>query len=77
MLQEYEFYFHDEKGKRVPKVYKFEALITTYEMILTDVEVLMEIPWRILIIDEAHRLKNRNCKLLTGLANFKLVRCLR
>jgi SNF2 family DNA or RNA helicase len=73
MIQEYEFYFTDENLKRLPKAFKFEALITTYEMILTDAETLQNIPWRCVVIDEAHRLKNRNCKLLSGLSQFKMV----
>ncbi|TUG21032.1 Chromodomain-helicase-DNA-binding protein 7 [Bagarius yarrelli] len=36
-------------------------------MILTDCPELRGVPWRCVIIDEAHRLKNRNCKLLEGL----------
>ncbi|MEQ2233281.1 choline dehydrogenase 7 [Ilyodon furcidens] len=36
-------------------------------MILADCPELRGIPWRCVVIDEAHRLKNRNCKLLEGL----------
>lgn len=43
-------------------------------MILTDFELLQSFNWRVIVIDEAHRLKNRNCKLLTGLASFKFVK---
>ncbi|KAJ1348519.1 hypothetical protein KIN20_003835 [Parelaphostrongylus tenuis] len=35
-------------------------------MVVTDCEFLRKIPFRVCVIDEAHRLKNRNCKLLTG-----------
>lgn len=45
---------------------KLDALITTFEMVVTDCEFLRKIPFRVCVIDEAHRLKNRNCKLLTG-----------
>ena len=34
---------------------------------------LQNIQWRVVIIDEAHRLKNRNCKLLEGLKTLNLV----
>ena len=73
MLQDYEFHYLTDDLKRVPKAYKFDAMITTYEMIITDIDVLSAIPWRVLIIDEAHRLKNRNCKLLNGLQQFNMV----
>lgn len=48
-------------------------MITTYEMIMLERELLKDIPWRVLIIDEAHRLKNRNCKLMVELSQFKVV----
>ncbi|KAM9097067.1 chromodomain-helicase-DNA-binding protein 7 isoform 1-T1 [Sarcophilus harrisii] len=41
-------------------------------MILTDCPELRNIPWRCVVIDEAHRLKNRNCKLLEGLKMMDL-----
>jgi len=63
------------QGNRIPDVYKFHALITTYEVIISDLEELSAIDWRVAIIDEAHRLKNRNCKLLQGLSCFEMVSC--
>lgn len=57
----------------IPGAYKFDALITTFEMILSDCPELREISWRCVIIDEAHRLKNRNCKLLDSLKMLDLV----
>ena len=53
--------------------YKFNALITTYETILSEIELLSQIEWRVCVIDEAHRLKNRGCKLLEGLKCLDLV----
>ncbi|XP_038070305.1 chromodomain-helicase-DNA-binding protein 8-like isoform X2 [Patiria miniata] len=67
MIAEYEMYYKDSKGRRIPNVYKFKVLITTYEIVLADCQELSEIEWRVVVIDEAHRLKNRNCKLLEGL----------
>ncbi|XP_071959040.1 chromodomain-helicase-DNA-binding protein 8-like [Antedon mediterranea] len=67
MIAEYELFYKDEQGVRIPELYKFQALVTTYEIVLADCEQLSEIEWRAVVIDEAHRLKNRNCKLLEGL----------
>ncbi|XP_013778295.1 chromodomain-helicase-DNA-binding protein 7-like isoform X3 [Limulus polyphemus] len=67
MIQEYEMYYRNEKRERIIEIYKFNVMITTFEILLTDCLELREIPWRCVIIDEAHRLKNRNCKLLEGL----------
>ena len=58
----------------IPGAYKFDALITTFEMVLSDCPELREISWRCVIIDEAHRLKNRNCKLLDSLKMLDMVR---
>ncbi|XP_031694869.1 chromodomain-helicase-DNA-binding protein 7-like isoform X1 [Anarrhichthys ocellatus] len=66
-IQAYEMYYRDAQGKIIKGAYRFDALITTFEMILTDCPELRSVPWRCVVIDEAHRLKNRNCKLLEGL----------
>ncbi|XP_059368476.1 chromodomain-helicase-DNA-binding protein 9-like isoform X5 [Carassius carassius] len=70
MLQQYEMYFRDAQGRVIRGAYRFQAVITTFEMILGGCPVLNAIDWRCVIIDEAHRLKNKNCKLLEG---FKLM----
>ncbi|GAA6096271.1 chromodomain-helicase-DNA-binding protein 9 isoform X2 [Tachysurus ichikawai] len=71
MLQQYEMYFRDSQARVVKGAYRFQAVITTFEMILGGCPELNAIDWRCVIIDEAHRLKNKNCKLLEG---FKLMR---
>uniref|UniRef100_A0A8D0DT84 Chromodomain helicase DNA binding protein 7 n=1 Tax=Salvator merianae TaxID=96440 RepID=A0A8D0DT84_SALMN len=71
-IQSYEMYFKDPQGRAIKGSYKFHAIITTFEMILTDCPELRNIPWRCVVIDEAHRLKNRNCKLLEGLKMMDL-----
>lgn len=73
MLQEYEMYFRDEEGNKITDFYKFHAIITTYEIILSDLELLRSIEWRCIIIDEAHRLKNKNCSLIKSLRIFDCV----
>uniref|UniRef100_A0A673B1T1 Uncharacterized protein n=1 Tax=Sphaeramia orbicularis TaxID=375764 RepID=A0A673B1T1_9TELE len=70
MLQQYEMYFRDAQGRVIRGAYRFQAVITTFEMILGGCPELNAIEWRCVIIDEAHRLKNKNCKLLEG---FKLM----
>ncbi|VDL72875.1 unnamed protein product [Nippostrongylus brasiliensis] len=72
VIQQYEIYYakqHSSGNKLWRKnLVKLDALITTFEMVVTDCEFLRKIPFRVCVIDEAHRLKNRNCKLLTGAA---------
>ncbi|XP_054151241.1 LOW QUALITY PROTEIN: chromodomain-helicase-DNA-binding protein 8-like [Melozone crissalis] len=72
MIQQYEMYCKDGKGRLIPGAYKFDALITTFEMILSDCPELREVQWRCVVIDEAHRLKNRHCKLLDSLKHMDL-----
>ncbi|OXB83962.1 UNVERIFIED_CONTAM: hypothetical protein H355_015473 [Colinus virginianus] len=72
MIQQYEMYFRDSQGRIIRGTYRFQAIITTFEMILGGCPELNAIEWRCVIIDEAHRLKNRNCKLLEGLKLMNL-----
>ncbi|CAG5021763.1 unnamed protein product [Parnassius apollo] len=72
MIQEYEFYYKGAKGEPIKDITKFNVLITTFEIIVTDFQELKSFNWRICVIDEAHRLKNRNCKLLEGLRQLHL-----
>lgn len=41
----------------------FDAVITTYEMTLIEQSTLKKIPWKYMVIDEAHRIKNENSQL--------------
>ncbi|PJF20090.1 CHD family protein [Paramicrosporidium saccamoebae] len=41
----------------------FHVLLTTYELVLKDQEYLSEVDWRMLIVDEGHRLKNADSQL--------------
>lgn len=72
MIQEYEMYYKNEKGQFIKDITKFNILITTFEIIVTDFADLKGFNWRVCVIDEAHRLKNRNCKLLEGLRQLNL-----
>jgi SNF2 family DNA or RNA helicase len=59
-----EFHYHDENGHPVYKdqqgrpIFKFNVLITTYEILRSDLSHLRQINWHFVCIDEAHRLKN-------------------
>jgi superfamily II DNA or RNA helicase len=52
------------------KAYKFNVLLTTYEMVLADSSYLRNVPWEVLIVDEGHRLKNSSSKLFSLLNTF-------
>lgn len=55
------FEFHT--GRASGRAYKFEVLLTTYEVVLKDAEYLRDIRWGYMMVDEAHRLKNRDSSL--------------
>uniref|UniRef100_A0A8D0CYS4 Chromodomain helicase DNA binding protein 6 n=1 Tax=Sander lucioperca TaxID=283035 RepID=A0A8D0CYS4_SANLU len=72
MILQYEMFYRDPQGNTIPGVLKFHGVITTFEMIMADSPELKKLQWRCVVIDEAHRLKNRNCKLLEGLKLMNL-----
>ena len=62
VIQQFEFRsraLHDQARGR-----KFNVLITTYELVLKDADLLRErCEWAYLLVDEAHRLKNNESAL--------------
>ena len=59
VIRTFEFF----TGKRSGRMYKFDVLITTFELVLKDAEQLGDIRWSYLVVDEAHRLKNNESAL--------------
>ncbi|CAF3779677.1 unnamed protein product [Adineta steineri] len=49
---------------------RFNVLLTTYEYIMRDRSVLSKVPWKYVIVDEGHRMKNHHCKLTQILNSF-------
>ncbi|XP_056316116.1 chromodomain-helicase-DNA-binding protein 1-like [Danio aesculapii] len=49
---------------------RFHVLLTTYEMCLKDARYLKSWKWKILVVDEAHRLKNQESLLHQTLKEF-------
>lgn len=52
------------------KKLKFNAILTTYEILLKDKAFLGSYNWAILLVDEAHRLKNDDSLLYKALMEF-------
>ena len=61
---------------RKQHVTKFHILITTYEVVLKDINVFTKIKWKALIVDEAHRLKNSSSKLFEELSSVPRDYCI-
>lgn len=53
--------------------FAFDVALTTYEYLMgrDDRPRLASLPWRYIIVDEGHRLKNSGCKLNAELAHYK------
>ena len=49
---------------------EFQVLLTTFEYIIKDRPILSKIRWLHLIIDEGHRMKNTNSRLVQVLRQF-------
>lgn len=70
--REWEWYRQDITMKgittKTSRICKFNVLITSFEVFLQDFEgVFKDLPFQHIIIDEAHRLKNKNAKIITVL----------
>ena len=53
---------------------KFNVLVTSYEFIMRDRSKLSKVAWKYIIIDEAHRLKDREGRLSRDLDKFRAQR---
>ena len=50
-----------------PATDKFPVVVTSYEIVIADSKLLQRYKWKYVVVDEGHRLKNFNCKLLREL----------
>ncbi|KAF7842962.1 protein CHROMATIN REMODELING 4 [Senna tora] len=70
-IRQYEWHASDPSGlNKRTDAYKFNVLLTTYEMVLADSSHLRGVPWEVLVVDEGHRLKNSESKLFSLLNTF-------
>lgn len=49
--------------KNIPKL-SYPVVITSYEIAMRDKRFIQDKPWKYLIVDEGHRIKNLNCRLI-------------
>ncbi|XP_059290027.1 CHD3-type chromatin-remodeling factor PICKLE-like [Lycium ferocissimum] len=82
IIREYEFFFPKNLKKTKKKKsgqivgeskqdrIKFDVLLTSYEMIIMDSASLKPIKWECMIVDEGHRLKNKDSKLFSSLKQY-------
>ncbi|EAW07531.1 putative SNF2 family helicase/ATPase PasG [Aspergillus clavatus NRRL 1] len=48
----------------------FPVVCTSYEICMNDRKFLAQYQWRYIVVDEGHRLKNMNCKLIKELLSY-------
>lgn len=66
IIRQYEWHASDPSGlNKKTEAYKFNVLLTSYEMVLADYSHFRGVPWEVLIVDEGHRLKNSESKLFS------------
>ncbi|KAK9742184.1 hypothetical protein RND81_03G153500 [Saponaria officinalis] len=84
LIRQYEFYYSKKpdsgklKKKKSGQIssenkqdrIKFDVLLTSYEMINLDSTSLKPIKWECMVVDEGHRLKNKDSKLFVQLKQF-------
>ncbi|XP_022614805.1 chromodomain-helicase-DNA-binding protein 1-like isoform X1 [Seriola dumerili] len=58
--------------QRGTDIQDFHVLLTTYELCLKDASFLRRWKWKVLVVDEAHRLKNQNSLLHKTLTEFSV-----
>lgn len=49
----------------------FPVIVTSFEIVIADVKFLAQHQYKYLIVDEGHRLKNYNCRLLRELRTIR------
>ncbi|KPM11913.1 chromodomain-helicase-DNA-binding protein Mi-2-like protein [Sarcoptes scabiei] len=80
VIREHELSFDDgavrggSKASKIRKDYpiKFHVLLTSYELNCIDAATLSSLEWQILVVDEAHRLKNNQSKYFRVLNTYKI-----
>merc|ERR1719337_275853 len=47
-----------------------QVVVTSYEIAMNDRSTFQNIQWRYIVVDEGHRLKNMNCRLIKELKQY-------
>lgn len=59
------------KQLRNPSSKDFPVVCTSYEICMNDRKFLADYGWKFIIIDEGHRIKNMNCRLIRELQSYQ------
>ncbi|KAE8590903.1 hypothetical protein XENTR_v10018247 [Xenopus tropicalis] len=58
-------------NKREGSLQIYPVVITSFEIAMRDRQILQHSPWKYMILDEGHRIKNMNCRLIQELKQFR------
>merc|ERR1712012_26540 len=79
VIREHELSFEENavrKGDKASRIkastVKFHVLLTSYELISIDSACLGSVSWEVLVVDEAHRLKNSSSKFFRFLSGYSI-----
>ncbi|KAI9279980.1 SNF2 family N-terminal domain-containing protein [Sporodiniella umbellata] len=50
--------------------YEFPIIVTSYEIVMNDRKYLQRYNWKYIVVDEGHRIKNMNCRLIRELKTY-------
>ncbi len=83
LIVEHEFYFREPHVSKADAAVlkkagavKFHILLTTFEVAVKEIKLLSKIKWQVLVVDEAHKLKNQASRLFTNLVSVPHHHCL-
>ncbi|KAJ3333445.1 choline dehydrogenase 7 [Blyttiomyces sp. JEL0837] len=72
LIVDTEFCYRDVTNKKIKNIYKFDVILTTYEMAIAGSSHLRPVSWRCVVVDEAHRLKNKASKISEVLKQYRM-----
>ncbi|KAF9361452.1 hypothetical protein BGX26_003196 [Mortierella sp. AD094] len=61
---------HKRNHKLKKLDFTFPIIVTSYEIVIRDRKYLSRYQWKYIIVDEGHRLKNMDCKLIRELKSY-------
>ena len=66
----------DIREAKKKNIYKFDVLLTTYEVVVRDLALITHVNWKVLVLDEGHRLKNPTSRAFEKLLSIRREFCL-
>lgn len=60
-----------ERNRMLPKLKKYDVVITSYEVVRNDIHTLQEMNWHYCILDEGHIIKNAKTKLTKAVKSIR------